>query len=223
MKAFVLITLLIVSVFAQIYYKGFSIISNKSIKKIIKILDDPGCSFSNLPPKTYIENCCPTLPHYYNPNLFRECHEFCKMWMVKPKEKGSRKCCMINCTLVVSGSMIKYGAFVPSVMINEIKKNVTKNSDIWNKTIENVVMNCFNERKYEMNNLLKIIVKFSCTVKDHPNDKIEDLIPQCESFEISLALNITRCIRREMFFACQDDPMIKSEDCKALVEYGRGW
>lgn len=46
--------------------------------------------------------------------------------------------------------------------------------------------------------------------------------PQCETYGVTLAMNITHCIRREMFFNCMDEAM-SSENCRALVEFGRGW
>lgn len=61
------------------------------------------------------------------------------------------------------------------------------------------------------------------SVKDHNPENLLNIIPQCETNGITSVLNITRCIRRELFFSCQDDPMINNKNCKSLVEYGRGW
>lgn len=69
------------------------------------------------------------------------------MWLSNIKEFGARKCCFLNCTLVLSGAMIKYGSYVPDVMIAGIKKNVSEKAAFWNSTIESVVNKCFNERK----------------------------------------------------------------------------
>lgn len=74
--------------------------------------------------------------------------------------------------------------------------------------------------KNNFRNLQKIQFKFQ--VKDHGVETIKSMSPQCEAHVITLAMNITRCIRREMFFSCKDEA-ISSENCQSLVEFGRGW
>ena len=52
---------------------------------------------------------------------------------------------------------------------------------------------------------------------------IADMSPQCGFDSITLSVNITHCIRREMFFSCKDEQMTSNEKCKSLLEFGRGW
>lgn len=69
------------------------------------------------------------------------------MWIVNPQEFGARKCCILNCTLVHSGAMVKYGSYVPEVMIREIKLNASAHSSVWDPIIENVVTKCYKDGK----------------------------------------------------------------------------
>lgn len=69
------------------------------------------------------------------------------MWIVNPLEFGARKCCILNCTLVNSGAMIKYGSYVPEVMIREIQRNASAHGDVWDPIIEKIVHKCFEDGK----------------------------------------------------------------------------
>ena len=69
------------------------------------------------------------------------------MWLTNIKENNAIKCCFLNCTLILSGAMLKDGPYKPEVIIAGIQKNVSVNAEVWNTTIETVVNKCFNERE----------------------------------------------------------------------------
>lgn len=100
-----------------------------------------------MPPNLQIHNCCPSLPHFYNAALFKECRAFCNMWLTNIKENNAIKCCFLNCTLILSGAMVKDGPYNPEVIIKGIQKNVSSNAEVWNATIVTIVNKCFNERE----------------------------------------------------------------------------
>ncbi|KAG5679589.1 hypothetical protein PVAND_009149 [Polypedilum vanderplanki] len=159
-----------------------------------------GCEKSKLPPNTFIETCCPTLPHYQNWEIFIKCNRSCSQWLFNPTGEGSRKCCMVNCTYVEEGVMEKFGPFQSDKFIEAMQRNLTYINASWSDTITNVVKKC--EEKAT-------------------NIELHDTMSNCETDNITLALNITLCIRREMFFACNDPPM-KQSRCQSLIEFGKG-
>lgn len=105
------------------------------------------------------------------------------MWIVNPLEFGSRKCCILNCTLVHSGAMIKDGPYVPEVMIREMKINASAHAKVWNPIIENVVNKCFEDGK-------KLIQKFQGLERSNPPSQMNpvSIFQGLENFYLILTL-----------------------------------
>jgi hypothetical protein len=122
------------------------------------------------------------------------------MWLTNPKDFGAKKCCLLNCTLVIDNMMAKDGPYNTTTVIEKIKQNVTNQA--WNPIIEKVVKDC-----HEAGMKAK--------------SAVDDMSPQCETSNITIALNVTHCIRRELFFNCKDPQMVTNGRCQLLVEYGK--
>lgn len=88
---------------------------------------------------------------------------------------------------------VLYESFNKSIQINRAYS--------WLPVVKQVIKDCY-----------KVVKKLKDSV-------VNEITPQCDNKNITLALNITRCIRRELFFRCNDTVM-KSENCQLLKEFG---
>jgi hypothetical protein len=149
-----------------------------------------------------MEGCCPSLPHFNDAEIFTNCAQHCAMWIANPNQPGAKKCCILNCTLTSADVMTKNETFIADKMAKFYQKTVRpESSNVWFPIIKKVINNCRD-----------IGMKYK-------ELEVEEMTPQCETTNITVALNITRCIRRELFFECKDKPM-ESENCQLLKGFG---
>lgn len=188
---------------AAFYYKGKLKLFSVHLSKFCVIPDDLACDKSKQPRKVIMEQCCPSLPRYSDLDIFTNCEMHCIMWTANPNQPGAKKCCILNCTLTMSGILDGNKTFNQSAMTQLYQKAVPlANATVWHPIIQKVIKKCYSLGK-----------KYTTSV-------IDNMTPQCETRNITLALNITRCVRREMFFSCEDKQMTQ-ENCQLLKAYGQ--